>query len=294
MLRVLAYLFVIPVVIPSLASFDIRVHLPVQHIAEWEIPLYVVLYCLSLLLTPRMFIQSICQILALISYGMRDYSPYSAASYKQANEYSLPFKDEWLVVNGGISQESSHSWLIAHPQRYAYDFCIIDEKGEMQSGNKRDVNSYYCYNKEVLAPADGVVVKIVNYCSDSRIMGFGITDKWIKNICGNYIVISHNGGEYSIIAHLKKDSFVVSLDQKVKRGDMVARCGNTGNSTAPHIHFQVNKGKSFIFSPGLPVKFSNCTLKLYSKYEAINNSKIYVNESKAGYITRGYIIKNDV
>ncbi len=78
-----------------------------------------------------------------------------------------------------------------------------------------------------------------------------------SDVRGNYIVIQHSAQEYSTIAHIKKDSFCVKPGDKVFRGQVIARCGNSGNTSEPHIHFQIQQGKSFLFSAGLPIWFTN-------------------------------------
>ena len=78
-----------------------------------------------------------------------------------------------------------------------------------------------------------------------------------SDVRGNYIVIQHSAQEYSTIAHIKKDSFCVKIGDKVSRGQILARCGNSGNTSEPHIHFQIQQGKSFLFSAGLPIWFTN-------------------------------------
>ena len=89
--------------------------------------------------------------------------------------YTLPFDGEWYTANGGVTKDTSHSWEIL-PQRFAYDFIIVDNEGESFCGNKKDLHSYYCYGKDILAPADGVVVSIKNNFPDCRIMDDGQTE----------------------------------------------------------------------------------------------------------------------
>jgi len=213
----------------------------------------------------------------------------SIRTYKQGNEYSLPFEGEWLVIAGGISKESSHSWLMGS-QRYAYDFVIVDEHGHSFKDSEESMvdGDYYCYNQNILAPADGTIVEIRN--SDSNIIGEG---DWIKDLRGNYIVIKHMGNEYSLLAHLKRDSILVNLGQKVKCGDIIAKCGNTGSSSEPHLHFQLQRGKSFFSSPGLPIKFSNFSAKLFKLYNKTTGLKVYPDELYDGFITRGFLVKNN-
>lgn len=124
--------------------------------------------------------------------------------------YSLPFEGTWVVVNGGVTKEFSHSWSITS-QRYAYDFVVIDNAGKSHSGDAATLSNYYCYGKQILSPADGVVVEVKNNCRDSIIMGGGKTDPLIKDIRGNYVVIQHAENEYSVLAHLLPESINVQV-----------------------------------------------------------------------------------
>lgn len=96
---------------------------------------------------------------------------------------------------------------------------------------------------------------------------------------GNHITLQHNEKEFSTIAHLMPNSITVAVGQKVVRGQVIAKCGNSGNTSEPHIHFQLNDGKSFFASAGLPVKFKNVF--------ATENGKTHPEE----YIVKGQFVE---
>ena len=100
-----------------------------------------------------------------------------------------------------------------------------------------------------------------------------------SDVRGNYIIIQHSEHEYSTVAHIKKDSFCVKTGDKVYRGQQIACCGNSGNTSEPHIHFQVQQGKSFLLSASLPIWF-----------EKIRNHSISHNNP---HISRGDIVENE-
>jgi murein DD-endopeptidase MepM/ murein hydrolase activator NlpD len=77
-----------------------------------------------------------------------------------------------------------------------------------------------------------------------------------KDLRGNFITIRHNGDEYSTIAHIMPGSITVEEGQRVTKGQVIAKCGNSGNTSEPHIHFQLNQGVSFFTSAGLPIRFA--------------------------------------
>lgn len=196
-------------------------------------------------------------------------------TYKPQNLYSLPFEGCWLVANGGIDKFTSHSWSICN-QRYAYDFLIVEnDKSFINDG--KSVVDYYCYGKKILAPADGVVVDIKNLFADTPISDQKEVLCSSSDIRGNYIVIKHSDNEYSMIAHIKKDSFSVKIGDTVKRGQLLACCGNSGNTSEPHIHFQIQQGSNFLLSASLPICFVN--IKNYS-------------EPGNQYISQGQLVEN--
>lgn len=198
-------------------------------------------------------------------------------TYMPEVHYSLPFSERWTVANGGNNKETSHSWSICN-QRYAYDF-YIQKDGKTYSGNGKNVTDYFCYGKPVLAAADGIVIEIKNLFEDTPIPEKEEMVCHASDVRGNYIVIQHSSHEYSTIAHIKKDSFCVKVGDKVYRGQQIACSGNSGNTSEPHIHFQVQQGKSFLLSASLPIWF-----------EKIRNCSISHNSP---HISRGDIVENE-
>jgi murein DD-endopeptidase MepM/ murein hydrolase activator NlpD len=147
-------------------------------------------------------------------------------------EFSFPFKGEWFILWGGTNEIVNYHYPIEE-QRYAFDFIIVKD-GQSYSGDKTLNESYYAYGQEVIAPADGTVVKVENEVEENvpgSMNPFRAT--------GNYVVIDHGNGEYSLLAHFQKGSIAVNEGDVVKRGDFLGLCGNSGNSSEPHIHFQV-------------------------------------------------------
>ena len=75
---------------------------------------------------------------------------------------------------------------------------------------------------------------------------------------GNYVVIDHRNGEYSVYAHLKKGTVAVSPGQRVNTGDVLGLCGNSGNSSEAHLHFHVQDSPDLEAGAGMPVAFHDC------------------------------------
>lgn len=144
---------------------------------------------------------------------------------------SLPVMGEW-----SISQ--AHQGEHTHKGEWAqaWDFVITDQSGQQFSGKGDYPTEYYCFDKNVIAPADGTIEEIVGYLDDNIIGDTDIANNW-----GNTIVIKHNQYLYTQLSHLKKDSVRVKVGQTVQKGEVIAKVGNSGRSPYPHLHFQVQQ-----------------------------------------------------
>jgi len=162
---------------------------------------------------------------------------------------ALPFWGEWTVTQ-------AHNGEITHKEnwRHAWDFEIYDENGKSHKEKGIQASDYYCYNKPVLAPADGWIEDIVDYIDDNAIGEANLEESW-----GNTVVIRHTELLFSSMSHLKKDSVKVSKGQFVKKGETIANCGNSGRSPIPHLHFQ------FQTSPQIGSKTLDLPLRNYIK-----------------------------
>ncbi len=140
----------------------------------------------------------------------------------------LPFMGEWSVSQAHAG-EHTHTGEWQH----AWDFVILNTEGK-QFVNKGDfVEDYFCYNKPVTATADGTVVELTDGISDNVIGQNNTLQNW-----GNSLVLKHSDYLYSQISHLKTGSFKVKKGDFVKKGQILATCGNSGRSPYPHLHFQ--------------------------------------------------------
>ena len=141
----------------------------------------------------------------------------------------LPFWGKWLVSQGYDGKFTHKGEL-----KFAYDFILLDEEMKSFSSTGLLCEHYYCYNKPVLAPADGIIEEITDEICDNEIGKTDTVNNW-----GNTIIIRHLTGLYTQLSHLRKGTFKVAKGDTVKRGDILANCGNSGRSHQPHIHFQV-------------------------------------------------------
>jgi urea transporter/murein DD-endopeptidase MepM/ murein hydrolase activator NlpD len=141
----------------------------------------------------------------------------------------LPFFGEWTVTQG-------HNGAYTHKDewRHAWDFEITDEQGKTFAREGDVHEDYYCFGKSIVAPADGVVEEVVDDVDDNLIGERNLEQNW-----GNTIIIKHADYLYSKLSHLKKGAVKVKAGDRVKTGDVLAQCGNSGNSPYPHLHFQL-------------------------------------------------------
>ncbi|MCL2170556.1 MAG: M23 family metallopeptidase [Defluviitaleaceae bacterium] len=215
-------------------------------------------------------------------------------SHASPNSYILPFSGSWTVVNGGADKEISHSWGI-YPQRYALDFIMTDDDGNYFQGDKTALDSYFCYGADIIAPADGVIVKSVAHHPDSRVDGEKAHCD-ANDILGNHLIIDHGGGEFSLIGHLAPNSLTATAGEWVQQGQIIAKCGNSGNTSMPHIHFQLQAGKGAFLSAGLPIAFSGIAAQPHPNYAKIDprptNGNLQTINNKT-YIGRGVIAINE-
>ncbi|CAM4450551.1 M23 family metallopeptidase [Paenibacillus tarimensis] len=172
------------------------------------------------------------QVLHLRSYPETD-------GQMTSKTYAYPFEGEWLVVWGGHNELSNYHYAY-ESQRYAADL-VKAVDGYSYKGDPKLNESYYAFGEPVLAPADGTVVHVKDDIPDNKPVG--VMNE--AEPAGNVVVIDHGGGEYSMLAHLQQGSAAVRKGDRVKRGDQIGRCGNSGNSSEPHIHLQVSDGADY-------------------------------------------------
>ncbi len=238
------------------------------------------------------FLQSLKQVggMLYLSFRYGRHIP-NTENYQCKVSYSLPFQGTWTAVNGGIDKRHSHSWSI-QTQRYAYDFVILDEEGHSFSGKDTEPTSYYCYGMDLLAPADGEVVEVRNESPDSLLLGHGKADCSARDIRGNYILIRHADKEYGLLAHLKPGSICVKAGETVKRGQCVAKCGNSGNTSEPHLHFHLQEGISFYTSAGLPIEFIGINSFPAPNYAVYDPRPVSTAATNSKYIFRSLRVIN--
>jgi hypothetical protein len=174
----------------------------------------------------------------------------------------------WVAVNGCCGSDGVHRTTVlpvdghlADTQRFAIDWMRLDDQGRFVHGDPADVRDYTAYGAQVLAVADGTVVSTLDDLDD-QVPG-SLPDPatiTLANVDGNHVVLDLGGGHYAFFAHLQKGSVTVEPGDRVHRGEVLGLLGNSGNTSAPHLHFHLMDGPSVLGSDGLPYTYDRLGL----------------------------------
>ena len=203
------------------------------------------------------------------------FKPYTEAKeiIRNTTKMKLPFKGEWSVTWGGDTKEQNYH-VESLAQKNAFDILIKDEQGYTHKGKGESNEDYYAFGKELYAPCDGEVVLVVDGVKDN-IPGV-LNPIYIP---GNTVIIKTANGEFAFFAHFKQNSIVVKQGQKVSSGALLGLCGNSGNSSEPHLHFHLQNVEDMTKATGAKCFFDqlkvNGVLKL--DYSPIKGEKISSN-----------------
>jgi hypothetical protein len=168
--------------------------------------------------------------------------------------------NNWVALNGCCEPGGAHrasgqsvNGGLYFAQRFAIDWMRLDDKGRLLNGDDADVHSYTDYGAEILAVADGKVVSTLKDLQDQKPGTLpDISTITIENVDGNHVILDLGNGVFAFYAHMQKDSITVSPGDRVKRGQVLGKLGNTGNTSGPHLHFHLMDSPSTLGSNGLP------------------------------------------
>jgi murein DD-endopeptidase MepM/ murein hydrolase activator NlpD len=187
---------------------------------------------------------------------------------KNQTQLSLPFKGSWEVGWGGDTEELNQHHSVPN-QQFAYDFIGVGENGKNRKGSGETNEDYFAFGREVLSPAEGVVTDVINGVRDNTP---GSMNPY--SAIGNAVFIQHSKLEVSVLAHLKKDSITAKAGDKVKKGQVIGLCGNSGNSSEPHIHYHLQNTPIIQDGTGIKCCFEKMTLNGSKKMVKLNYSPI--------------------
>jgi len=199
---------------------------------------------------------------------------------KEPVEIGLPFrKGNWRCGNAPGTYVSDHQVLVVrqgrlrNPQEWGFDFSEVDSAGNILPSPFPDTisrNMFYGYGESILAVADGRIVFVQDGVPENIPQANGsirhATELNRKTYAGNWICLEIKEGIYAFYAHLQPGKIKVQKGQKVKKGQVIAFLGNSGNTPGPHLHFhlgdQFNEhGGDLNGNQGLPFVFDRFRIK---------------------------------
>lgn len=182
-------------------------------------------------------------------------APTIYGRYVTQTRLRLPFEGTWYVLWGGRRYEDNLHTPVPD-MRFALDLLVAPNGtgGGSCKSPCRANDDYYAWSQPVRAPADGTVVRLEDGVVDNE-----PNQPRGGNIFGNYVVVDHGNGEYSLLGHLQKGSAAVQVGDRVTAGQQLARVGSSGMSTEPHIHYQLMDEPDYQVAHGLPAQFTTYT-----------------------------------
>ncbi len=182
----------------------------------------------------------------------------------------LPFNGEWTVFWGGDTKELNYH-VESEAQKNAFDIVISDKNGKTFKTDGKTNEDYFAFGKELIAPCDAEVVLVVDGVKDN-IPG-ELNPIYIP---GNTVILKTANNEYLFFAHFKQNSIVVKQGQKVKQGELLGLCGNSGNSSEAHLHFHIQNVEDMNKATGAKCYFEEIIVngKTKNDYSPIKGDKI--------------------
>lgn len=187
---------------------------------------------------------------------------------------SLPFAGLWLARNSPARRVPSHGTDL-WGERHAIDFIGVDHR--RRTADRRDwraflatepAERFFAFGRPILAPADGIVVDVhdgeidhVGRRSQLALVPYALGQsarlrQGVGAIAGNQLTIAlRDSGAFVALAHLRAGSIRVAIGEDVATGQPIAECGNSGNSTQPHVHVQVMDSPDPSIARGVPMAF---------------------------------------
>jgi len=170
--------------------------------------------------------------------------------YQTKAALQLPFFGPWRVFWGGRTLEQNYH-AATRDQRFAYDLVAVRDSMD-HSGSGRLNADYYAFGMPIVAPASGKVTEATDGIADNAPGQLNP-----KQPAGNHVMLDLGGGEYALLAHLKKGTVRVKKGLTVAAGDTLGLCGNSGNTSQPHLHFHLQNGPTLFAADGLPAAFTD-------------------------------------
>lgn len=188
---------------------------------------------------------------------------------------AYPFTGRWMARNSPARRVPSHGTHLMGTT-YAIDFVAVDERGRSAPFDWRSAltteppERFVGFGAPILAPVSGTVVTVLDGEPDHAarraapvripyLLGQARRAKGgAAAIAGNHVVIGlSGGGPFVLLAHLRRGSPSVQVGDRVRLGEPIGACGNSGNSIQPHVHVQATESTDWEVTRGLPISFAD-------------------------------------
>lgn len=173
----------------------------------------------------------------------------------------------WYMSEGCCAADTHHrrglapvNGTLSVPQRFAIDFYKLDDQHRTWVGDPSKLQSYLTYRQPILAAAAGTVVAAQDGFPNSTALPHTPTVPSILETVGNTVIVQISEGVYVLYAHMDPGSVAVRVGDRVTRGQQLGLIGSSGNSTTPHLHFQILSTPTFFPSDSKPYAFDRFTL----------------------------------
>jgi hypothetical protein len=173
----------------------------------------------------------------------------------------------WLVSDSCCTSYTHHRWalisvngVLAAPQRFAIDWYLLDDQHRSWIADPSKLTSYLSYGRPVIAAADGVVVAVRDGIPETMSAPNPPPIPPIRDTVGNSVILRVAPGVFLLNAHMQPGSVRVRVGQRVERGDVLGLIGSSGNSSTPHLHFQVLTTPTFFPADSTPFVFDRFEL----------------------------------
>jgi murein DD-endopeptidase MepM/ murein hydrolase activator NlpD len=182
----------------------------------------------------------------------------------------LPFTGEWTVIWGGDTKTQNYH-VESETQKNAFDFVVTDDTGRSFKNDGKKNEDYYAFGKPIISPVDGTVVLVVNGVKDNVP---GATNRF--NVGGNTVIVKTPAGEYFVFCHLAHSTIKVREGLKIKQGHFIGKCGNSGHSSEPHLHFHIQDEENLETAIGVKAFFNNISVNgnFRQDYSPVKNDKV--------------------
>ena len=209
-------------------------------------------------------------------------------TYTPKTYFDLPLKGKVIVQDGhnpgqgggpvGAVEQPLKN-VVSKANRYAFNLASSDENGNMYNGDPFKKENWFVFGKPVYAPAGGIVVDLQNGVPDNEFKGKTVslprippdTDPYGM---GNYVIIDHGNGQFSMLQHLEQGTIMVRMGEQVRPGQQIGKIGFSGNATFPHLHYVVMNGTRAQTAEGIPSYFGNYKLYKGKSFAEIKQGRI--------------------